>query len=944
MLVERARVISELRESIHGVVGGRGSVAVITGPVAVGKTELAHSLAEVAREGGLTVLRAHMNRAGSQWLPTPFEQLADGLRGEREGKDGASVPGNAAEESTPFRGRAPDRGFARTVEEIVRYSRRFPLLIVIDDLHDADPDCLDGVLHLVRTSRTARIMLVLVASDCSYERLPLFHAELLRAPHCRRVRLRPLSSAGVAEMVADGLGPAVAERAAADYYRYSGGNPLALRALMEESASTGPTEDDGSGTCRTGMPAPGRDSALAVFTTLHRSGPEATAVARGIALLGPAAGLDLLSQLLRREPEEVTRYLRYLEAAGVLLGYRFRHPGVAQVVLTDPQFREIRELRHQAAALLEAEGHSPSQVARHLIASDTVAEPWTIAVLRESAREAAGRHDWDFALRCLQMTLRGALPDAEKGIAVSEFLRIGWRLNLARVTKYFQECFELQQKGSIPDRDTLTLLRVFLWHGCADDAVTMLLDVAGRCADGPLRTEISGFLDWARLSHPDFHDRLRRADEQLLDRLLQTDAAPLRPLTALSRALSETGHAGIAAAAERALADRQLTGDAAGAVLQVLLYAGELDAAERWVTRAARDTEGPACPLSHGIHQAVRAEIARRRGDLPGAQRLAEDALKRMAPRAWGVALGLPLSVLVAVHTARGDTERAEEYLSWSVHPETYETLHGVQYLDARGRHRLALGQYAAAQRDFRACEERIRSWGLAPPLLAPWRLGRAEAALALGDRAEARRLTEHELHRARGRHPHARGAYLRVHARLVDRGRRLEVLTDAAETVSGGRDRYQHFLVLADLSRALQEADDLPRARATGQQAWHGAVRCGAERLARTMLPDSAITAGEERPLLPVQRLNTAMLSEAELRVAELAAAGETNREISGKLFITVSTVEQHLTRVYRKLHLSGRADLRSSLIVGPAAGVPADHRNRAGGVPTAVGGHGPG
>lgn len=46
--------------------------------------------------------------------------------------------------------------------------------------------------------------------------------------------------------------------------------------------------------------------------------------------------------------------------------------------------------------------------------------------------------------------------------------------------------------------------------------------------------------------------------------------------------------------------------------------------------------------------------------------------------------------------------------------------------------------------------------------------------------------------------------------------------------------------------------------------------------------------------------------LSEAERRVAALAASGDTNREISSKLYITVSTVEQHLTRVYRKLNVS--------------------------------------
>jgi DNA-binding CsgD family transcriptional regulator len=51
--------------------------------------------------------------------------------------------------------------------------------------------------------------------------------------------------------------------------------------------------------------------------------------------------------------------------------------------------------------------------------------------------------------------------------------------------------------------------------------------------------------------------------------------------------------------------------------------------------------------------------------------------------------------------------------------------------------------------------------------------------------------------------------------------------------------------------------------------------------------------------------------LSDAERRVAALAAQGQTNREISRRLFITVSTVEQHLTRVYRKLGVARRLDL---------------------------------
>ncbi len=57
-------------------------------------------------------------------------------------------------------------------------------------------------------------------------------------------------------------------------------------------------------------------------------------------------------------------------------------------------------------------------------------------------------------------------------------------------------------------------------------------------------------------------------------------------------------------------------------------------------------------------------------------------------------------------------------------------------------------------------------------------------------------------------------------------------------------------------------------------------------------------------------------LLSDAESRVALLAARGYSNRDISRQLFITVSTVEQHLTRVYRKLGVSTRRALPTRLL----------------------------
>ena len=56
-------------------------------------------------------------------------------------------------------------------------------------------------------------------------------------------------------------------------------------------------------------------------------------------------------------------------------------------------------------------------------------------------------------------------------------------------------------------------------------------------------------------------------------------------------------------------------------------------------------------------------------------------------------------------------------------------------------------------------------------------------------------------------------------------------------------------------------------------------------------------------------------MLTSGERRVAALAAEGLTNREIADALFVTVHTVENHLSNVYRKLGVQTRAGLAAQL-----------------------------
>ena len=55
--------------------------------------------------------------------------------------------------------------------------------------------------------------------------------------------------------------------------------------------------------------------------------------------------------------------------------------------------------------------------------------------------------------------------------------------------------------------------------------------------------------------------------------------------------------------------------------------------------------------------------------------------------------------------------------------------------------------------------------------------------------------------------------------------------------------------------------------------------------------------------------------LTERELRVAKLAADGQTNRDIAQILYVTPKTVEVHLSNSYRKLGISSRRELPAAL-----------------------------
>jgi DNA-binding CsgD family transcriptional regulator len=89
-------------------------------------------------------------------------------------------------------------------------------------------------------------------------------------------------------------------------------------------------------------------------------------------------------------------------------------------------------------------------------------------------------------------------------------------------------------------------------------------------------------------------------------------------------------------------------------------------------------------------------------------------------------------------------------------------------------------------------------------------------------------------------------------------------------------------------------------------------AFRCGAELLAQRAREELLASGAHPRR---TRLTGPDSLTPSELRVAQLAAAGRTNREIANQLFLTRRTVETHLTHAYQKLEITSRGDLVAAL-----------------------------
>ncbi|MEV5976632.1 AAA family ATPase [Streptomyces sp. NPDC052114] len=918
-MAERDEELRALAEVLEASARGTGGAVVIRGGIGCGKTELLTVLKSRAADAGFLLLSA----VGS-WPErrSPGAVLSQLLCDAPELAACRPVVGEvvrgavaAPEGGAPFGEQPLDSATAAALHglcaEVTRAAARVPVLLCVDDVQFADPLSMHWILHLLRVLRSARIVLVLTDCTLSRQAHPQLHSELLRQPNYVGMTVPRLGPDGVAELLGAALGAPLARELGDQCHAVSGGNPLLVRALAEDHRRAVAVLDRAPDRL-----VVGESFGDTVLSCLHRGRPVLLRVAQTLALLDerptdPAR----LARVLDEDVTVVARGIHALETAGLFDGGRLRHPLARKAVVESLAVGERRALHARLAAVLYEEGAAATQIAEHVIGGDVTACAWTVPVLREAAERYLLANRTVEAHACLDAALRSCDDDAERVVLRALVASTAWVLNPSMSARHLGELTVALRAGRLPDQHALKLAKYLLWHGRFEEASHAIerMEARGHDADPAAGGELRATRELLSATYPGLVAALRPGPGDAAD-------PRIRGAASLSRVLANGPDDRAVADAEAALRTLRLSGDTQEwlmCAVAALSFADRHESAAIWCDHWLGEARARHVPLWEAEFSSLRAGIALRQGDPLLARRFAGTALERVPAESWGVCLGGPVANLVQAAVDTGDLASAAEHLEIPLTEGVFNTRFGLYLLHARGRYHLAAGHPYAALDDFTTCGEKMRRWAFDHPTVVPWRSEAARAHLAVGEQRRAQFLAREELEMTGPGLSRARGVALCALAEVGPAAARVGRLTEAVENLQKAGDRVRLAGALADLARAHVDAGRAERAL----PALEMAVRLADEAGVAATLGDlgeqarriAALRTESRRPEAAV-----ATLSGSERRVAVLAARGCTNREISERLTITASTVEQHLTRIFRKLGVRSRQELPAETVLG--------------------------
>ncbi|MFJ8637329.1 AAA family ATPase [Streptomyces sp. NPDC093568] len=929
---QRSGQLATLQELFNGVRLSGQRTVLVKGPVGTGKTELLNAFSShVTAAGGLALLAA-TSRAEQQ---VPFAVLAHlfrnapisaGLRARiaelvDEGQ-GARVTGLLAASPGPEVAPQTFHRMCMALTDLVEQAEG-PLVLAVDDVQYADLPSLRCLSFVARRMRSARLMLVLSESPHIRRHAALSEAELPPEPAVVVVQLPLLSPSAVEEAIAERLGRERSHELGAGGYAVSGGNPMLLSGFIEDNR-------------RTTVPRSSAHGATAGFrqaliACLYRHEPEVLQVAFALSVLKEALPVAQLAQLADTDTETTAHALEILRECGIVSDGLPRHPQTRAAVLEALTAEERSELQLRAANVQLKSGSPVTSVAEQILAADRIESECAVPVLHEAAELALDQGQVEFAANCLRLAQRYDSDDRSRAATMARLVQATWRVEPYLAYRRISTLVADARTGVLPLRHISVATDGLLWFGQPEEAAELLRERGGLASSGPAHQrahlEVSrawlGVLypDWAvggiesrggvdadsaeiewlgpETRHPEGAIRLRHRAIDLLDDMLATGVGP-----------------GTVREALHVLRHHSLDEDSLMvllAALHVLVTADQLQEARQWTAELLVQARRQSAVVWEAVLTAFAADIALRSGEPRNATRHVRRALELLPARNWGVLLGLPLAVAIATSALTGSDEEWIDEVSAAVPRAIFATPLGLRLLRARGRRALTYHPSTALE-DFLVAGELAERWGMGHPAAVPWRTDAAQAYLRLGDVRNAKALASEQLRLCGPEHPRVHAETLRVLAACGSPAERLKLLTRASELLQQCDAPLELAMVLHDLGWAQQEQGQYSKGRLSLRRARLLAEERGVR------LPASPLGAARSEksalPPSPTKHVRGGeVLSDAEMRVARLAVRGHSNRQIAGQLYVTVSTVEQHLTRVYRKLNIKRRTDLGEAI-----------------------------
>jgi DNA-binding CsgD family transcriptional regulator len=952
-LLEREHEVERIRDALRSAGQQAGRTLIVEAAAGLGKSRL---LEEARRQAPRLGVRSLSARATELEQGFPFgvmrqlfeRRLVEADSGERDRwlAGAAALAADVLIAAPAQASRAPAAGLPASDPGYAwqhglywlasNLSADSPLVLIVDDLQWCDAPSARALAFVARRLEGQPLGLILATRPLDAGLTPAA-ATLVGDPGAELLRPAPLTEAAIAGMASDRLPGEPDDSFVRACHEVTGGNPFLLGELLSEAAARG-LAPVAAAAAEVGAMVP-RGVGNAVLLRLARLPAAAAALARAISTLGDGAQIGDAGRLAGLTEAELEPAVAALAGAGIVEPggtVRFTHPMLRSAIYGDMSPAERERRHHAGAEILRKRGAPVGQIATHVMYTEPAADTGAVTLLRDAGRDALALGDAGGAVAFLARALDEPPGESERAEVLLELGQAHARAGSPEAIAPLSEIVERAHDAVAIAAAAIELSGMLFFANRAAEGAAILRQAQERIPVGePAREQ----LEVALLGLSSTSASARREAEPAIA-ALRDPGGPARDVleatTLATLAMNEVLHLGSAATAaelaERAIAvglpqEPHRGENWANLALAALAVAGRFEAARRGADEILAQARARGAALTVVTISSLRALIAVRQGDLAAAQADAEAAIE-LAPELLGARfLVLAVSAAVLAGLDRGEApDSLRRLIDRTGVRYDSEFTSSSQLRYASGVLHAAAGNYEAAVEELHGCALYDPAFGSENPALLPWRSATALSLAQLGRHDEARDRAADEVCRADSfGAPYAIGIALRAHALVGPAGARATTLKAALEVLAASPARLEHARVLIDLGATFRAARQRTAAREPLLDGLALAARCGARALERRARAELAAIGIRPRT---DEHVGTNSLTPSERRVAELAAAGGTNREIAQTLFITEKTVETHLGRAFRKLDISSRRQLWDVLARDPVDRVGASSR----------------